>query len=223
MLLAGSTKKPLPVHSLNNLNLTALFVSRNRLGKLTGIFVALLLAGIMSGSCRNRMQDVEALTYRDTFPMESARDVEMVYSDSAVIKALVKSPMVNSYAGNDPYVIMPKGIAVFFYDSAMNVKTKLTAQYAIKYEKSDHMEVRNDVVVVNHIGEKLNTEHLVWDQKTRRIYSDVFVKITQTDRIVYGDGMDADESFDKWTIRKPKGTFYISMDDEPKSNAPKAK
>jgi LPS export ABC transporter protein LptC len=180
----------------------------------------LLFTGAILNACRNRIEDVHALTYRDTFPIESAKDVEMVYSDSAVIKALVKSPVVNRYAGDDPFIIMPKGLTVFFYDSAMRVKTKLTAHYAVKYEKSDHMEVRNDVVVVNHLGEKLNTEHLVWDQKSRSIYSDVFVKITQVDKVVYGEGMDADESFDKWVIRKPKGHFFINMDEETGTDKP---
>jgi LPS export ABC transporter protein LptC len=185
------------------------------------IVVGFLLSGtLILDSCHNHMEDINAITYRDTFPIESARDVEMVYSDSAIIKALVKSPVVNRYAGEDPYIIMPKGLTVLFYDSAMRVRTKLTAQYAIKYEKSDLMEVRNNVEVVNHIGEKLNTELLIWDQKKRKIYSNVFVKITQIDKVLFGDGMDADESFDKWTIRKPKGTFYIEMDEETEKQKP---
>jgi LPS export ABC transporter protein LptC len=181
----------------------------------------LVLGFLLFVSCRNRMQDIRAVAFQDTFPVESASDVEMIYSDSAVIKALMKSPVVNRYSGDNPYVIMPKGITVFFYDSAMRVKTKLTAGYAIKYEKSDMMEARNDVVVVNRIGEKLNTEHLVWNQKSQKISSDVLVKITQPDRILLGNGMDADESFEKWKIRKPSGTLYIKMDEETNADGSK--
>lgn len=178
----------------------------------TGIAMAFII--LLSLSCRNKIEDVQALNYRDTFPLESARDVEMIYSDSAEIKALMRSPLANRYGGEDPYLIMPEGIVVYFYDSAMQVKTKMSAGYAIKHEKSALMEARHDVVVINSLGEKLNTEHLVWDQSRRIIFSDVFVKITRKDEVVYGQGLEADESFDKWVIKKPKGTFYINVSDQ---------
>ena len=83
------------------------------------------------------------------------------------------------------------------------------------------MEAKNNVVVVNQIGEKLNTEHLIWDEKKRRIYSNDFVKITKKDEIVIGEGMEADESFDKWVIRKPKATFFINVDEEKSTDGEK--
>lgn len=177
------------------------------------ITIMILAIAITLSACKNSIEEINILTYRDTFPAESAHDVKMIYSDSARIKAMLKSPIVNSYSGEDSYIVFPKGLTVFFFDSAMQVKTSLTARYAIKYEKSDIMEARNDVVVVNQIGERLNTEHLVWDQNRKLIYTKVFVKITKKDEVVYGDGMEADESFDKWTIKKPKGEFFINTDE----------
>lgn len=178
------------------------------------ILAASLLIGCMLCSCKNSIEDINALTYKDTFPIESAHDVEMIYSDSGVVMALLKAPIVNRYGGEEPFIILPKGMTVYFFDSVMRVKTSITARYAIKYEKSQLMEARNDVVVVNHIGERLNTERLIWNQERKKIYSDVFVKVTREDEVLYGEGLDADESFDKWNIRKPKGTFYINVDEE---------
>lgn len=176
--------------------------------------IAVLALLLLAGSCRNKIEDIQALNYRDTFPLESARDVEMIYSDSAEVKAMVRSPLVNRYGGEDPYLVLPEGVKVYFYDSVLNVKTRLSAGYAIKHERSQLMEARYDVVVINSAGEKLNTEHLVWDQSRKIIFSDVFVKITRKDEVIYGQGLEADESFDKWVIKKPKGTFYISMEDQ---------
>jgi len=177
--------------------------------------IVLLFSMLMLGSsCRNKIEDIQALNYRDTFPLEAARDVEMIYSDSAEVQALLKTPLMNRYGGEDPYLIMPEGLKLYFYDSAMRVKTSLSAGYAIKHEKSELMEARHDVVVINQLGEKLNTERLIWDQTRRIIYSDVFVKITRKDEVLYGQGLEADESFDKWVIKKPKGTFYMNVDDK---------
>ncbi len=173
--------------------------------------IVFVLSGIVvfSYSCKNKMEDINAIKITDTFPISTGANVEIIYSDSAKIQTIIKTPYLKTYAGKNPYNEMPRGINAVFYDTNMKVKTRLTSKYAIKYEKSDVMEAKNDVVVVNEKGEKLNTEHLIWDAKKRKIYTDVFVRITTADKIFFGDGMDADDSFLKWTIRKPRGTFYI--------------
>lgn len=175
--------------------------------------IVLAFLGMALCSCKNKMEDIEAITFVDTFPQETVKNVEIIYSDSAKVKAILKAPLYKRYVGKNPYIEMPKGVNVIFYDSIMRVKTHLTAKYAIKYDKKNVMEAKNDVVVVNEKGEKLNTEKLIWDENRRKIYTDVFVKITTNDKIIYGEGMDADDSFLKWKIQKVSGTFYISTDD----------
>ncbi len=175
----------------------------------------LVLSGIVvfSFSCKNKLEDINAITITDTFPVSAGVNIESIYSDSAKIQTRLKAPLIKSYTGKTPYTEWPKGIDVIFYDSLMKIKTHITSKYAIKYGKKNIMEAKNDVVVINEKGERLNTEHLIWDSKRRKIYTDVFVRITTTDKVFYGDGMDADDSFLKWTIRKPRGTFYINDDE----------
>jgi hypothetical protein len=38
------------------------------------------------------------------------------------------------------------------------------------------------------------------------------VTITTPDKILYGEGMEADEKFYNWTIKKPRGEMYINED-----------
>ncbi|MEI6122318.1 MAG: LPS export ABC transporter periplasmic protein LptC [Bacteroidota bacterium] len=163
-------------------------------------------------SCKNKLEDINAITFVDTAPVEIGKNVEIIYSDSGKIQAITKAPLYKRYKGKNPYYEMPNGVNVVFYDSVMRVKTHLTSKYAIKYDKKNVMEAKNDVVVVNEKGEQLNTEHLIWDEARRKIYTEVFVKITTADKIFYGDGMDADDSFLKWVIKKPRGTFYINTE-----------
>jgi LPS export ABC transporter protein LptC len=179
----------------------------------TGFVFAITGIMFLSYSCKNKLEDINAITINDTFPVETGINVEIITSDSAKIQAILKAPLYKRYKGKNPYVEMPKGINAVFYDSLMRVKTRLTSKYAIKYDKLNVMEVMNDVVVINEKGEQLNTEHLIWDQKKRRIYNNVFVKITSTDKVFLGDGLDADDSFLKWIIKKPRGTFFIKDDE----------
>jgi LPS export ABC transporter protein LptC len=71
------------------------------------------------------------------------------------------------------------------------------------------MEAKRNVVVVNEKGDKLNTEHLIWDKNTRMIRTEEFVKITTEDEIIMGNGMEADEHFTKYKIKQIKGIISI--------------
>jgi LPS export ABC transporter protein LptC len=61
----------------------------------------------------------------------------------------------------------------------------------IEYPDNKILEAKNDVVVINENGEKLNTEQLFWDQKEQKITSNTFVKITRKTEIIMGDGLES--------------------------------
>jgi len=164
---------------------------------------------IFFSSCQNDIKIINTIGEKELLPVESAKDVETIYSDSGQILVIVKAPLLNRFEGEKVYIEMPKGVKVNFYDSVMHVKSKLTANYAISYERERIMEAKNDVIVINEKQEQLNTEHLVWDQKKGIIYSDKFVKINTGKEILWGEGLEADERFDKWKIKKPKGSITV--------------
>lgn len=176
----------------------------------------LLLSSILlisAISCENDLSQVKNISAVNSTPTESAKNIELIRSDSGKIQMLLTSPVLNKFLGGDPYMEFPKGIKILFYDSLMNVRTTLTANYAIKYDGKKMMEARNDVVIINHDkNERINTEHIVWDQQRKIIYSDVFVKRTSADEVLYGDGFDADENFNSYTLRNPRGIFTIDKE-----------
>lgn len=67
--------------------------------------------------------------------------------------------------------------------------------------------------MVNEKNEKLNTEHLIWNERTKKIYSDDFVKITTPDEIIFGNGFEADQDFSRYKIMKIKGTINLKKSD----------
>jgi LPS export ABC transporter protein LptC len=162
-------------------------------------------------SCENDPVEVNLVGAVANGPVQSGKDVELIYSDSAKIKVKLFAPQLDKYEGDNPRNELPKGVKVEFFDDRMQVKTKLTANYGIQYEREKKVEVKNDVVVVNEKGEQLNTEHLVWDEQTRKIYTEAFVKITTASEVIFGEGLEANEDFSTYTIKNIKGT--ITKDD----------
>lgn len=155
------------------------------------------------------MKEVEQLTQKEKLPLKKGKNVQLIYSEKAAVKIKVSAPKMEEYASENPYLEMSEGIEVIFFDSLKQVNTTLTANYAIHRINENIMEAKNDVVVVNEKGEKLNTEHLVWKQDSAKIYSDEFVKITTEDEILMGEGFEANEDFTKWKINKIKGTILL--------------
>lgn len=170
---------------------------------------AVLMIAFLLFSCRPDMQTVESLTRADDSPIESTFDMELVYTEAARIVMTLSAPRMDRYEGEENYLEMPEGMEVFFFDSLMNVTSRMSARYAISYDDRDLIEARNDVVVVNERQEKLNTEQLTWDRSQGIIFSEKFVRVTTEDEVIYGDGLEADERFDQWEIKKPRGTFLI--------------
>jgi len=155
------------------------------------------------------MKTIREIGLRDTFPTEIMTDGEMLYSDSGRVQVLVKTPLIKRYDKEKQYMEMPIGVKVFFFDSALIANSWLIAKYAKSYDNDNKLEARKNVIVVNDKGERLDTERLVWDTEKKIIYSDRFVKITTKDKILFGDGMEADERFDKWKILNPTGSIEI--------------
>lgn len=158
-------------------------------------------------SCVNKESEVEKVTQEENLPVESTYDSEIFFTEHAKLKVKAFAPEMHRYNGEEIYNEMPKGVLVIFYDSAQVESSRLTSNYAIDKVSLNIMEAKNDVVIYNAEGEQLNTEHLIWDRKERKIYSDEFVKITTEDEIIMGEGFESNELFTKYKILKPKGTI----------------
>ncbi len=190
-------------------------LSRTVTGHLAKLLAAMLLPALFSlYSCKNDISTVSVLL-ADTLPAESAKDIQLVYSDSAEVAVIVKSPVMHRFEGNEPYLDFPKGVEVVFYNKGLKEKSKLTCRHAKVFENTKIMEAYSKVEIRSlEKEEKLNTEHLVWDERQGKIYTNEFVKITTKDKVLYGHGFESDQNFDHWIIRKPTGSFALENEAE---------
>ena len=169
----------------------------------------LLSLSLLFCSCENDLAIVKSLMVDEKFPAEVLSDAVVLYSDSAILKARLTAPKMEHYLEKEPYVELTEGINLVFYSEDGEITSHLTANYAINYERQDRMEAKGDVVFINEVGEKLNTEHLIWNQKEERIYSEQFVKITTADEIIWGEGFESNQSFTNFKIKHIKGTILV--------------
>ncbi|OFX72064.1 MAG: LPS export ABC transporter periplasmic protein LptC [Bacteroidetes bacterium GWE2_29_8] len=161
-------------------------------------------------SCENKIEEINRVTsVYSSLPALSNKNIELVYTDSGNPVIKLKAPLLNRFDNENPIVEMPKGVNVLFYEDNGSVKSSINAKYGVIYESKNIIEVRNNVVVINSKGEKLETEYLIWEQDKQVISSNVFVKVSTGGEVIYGDGFVADQEFEKWEVIKPKGIIAI--------------
>jgi LPS export ABC transporter protein LptC len=162
-------------------------------------------------SCQTNRNEVMSIGKNSITPQLSGKEVTMLYSDSTVLKIRLQAPQMQKFEKGvkEPMTIMPKGLFVTFFDPQQKVTTTLKADYGIRYERSQRMEVKYNVEVVNVNGEKLNTEHLTWDEQKQKIISNAFVKITTAKEIITGNGLESNQDFTQYEIKEITGTIRL--------------
>lgn len=175
------------------------------------IFLLTTTCSLLLFSCKTNRDEVMAIGKKTIMPSQTGKDITMLYSDSTVLKIKLMAPQMQMYEKDvkEKITILPKGVFVVFYDETGKETSTLKADYAVRYETSKRMEAKYNVEVVNVNGEKLNTEHLVWNEKTKKISSDAFVKITTAKEIIMGKGLDANQDFTQYEIKEITGTIRV--------------
>lgn len=169
----------------------------------------LILVLIFTSCKKNKLEEVESLTKKSLPPTEVANGVELIYSDSARVKAKLNAPKMVRYLTDNPSIEMPDGLLIKFYDTSLNETSMLRANYGIRYLNTEITEVRGDVQVVNVQGDTLNTEELYWNQAEEKVYSPKFVKVKRKDEIILADGFESDINFTKYTFKNITGIISL--------------
>jgi LPS export ABC transporter protein LptC len=190
----------------------------NRSNLIKLLSVAALFAGaatLFLGCKKNNIEEIKAFYTSESFPIQEATNFETLFTDSGQVRFSLKAPKLLRYeADGRDYIEFPEGLELVKYDEHKKVISSITANYARQYVADRKWEAKNNVVATNANGDTLKTEILYWEEKEEKIYTDEFVKIIRADQIITGIGFTSDQKMQNWKIRDPKGTIYVSMNNQ---------
>ncbi len=170
------------------------------------------LLGLMSFmACEELPADPTKLSAEELdVEMETTTDVELIYSDSAVVNVIVKAnKMLTNTKRGDKKQVFPNGVDVDFFDPKGRVQSELTCKMATRFEKDKRILMQDSVVWKSGKGEVLDTEELIWDERNQKVFSKRLVKITTAQDVIHGYGFEADQGFTKWKIIRPQGEMGV--------------
>ncbi len=175
-----------------------------------------MLFFVLLQSCSSDLEKVKEIQIStdDNFPVESLEGARLIYSDSAIVRVVLHAANMERFVGQEANLKLSNGLHVYFYNPLGKPESELKAQEATIDEVNNIMEAVNQVQVLNSQGDLLETEHLIWNQETEKVYTEEFVKITTKDEVIFGKGLESNQDFTKYVIKKISGTIMLNNSDE---------
>jgi LPS export ABC transporter protein LptC len=165
-------------------------------------------------SCSNDIEEIKALTEDKKIASQTILQGTFFYTENGRLLNKLEAAKLDRYEGEEGYLDVSGGFTLTMYDSAEQVEATLKAQSGIFYELENKLEARENVILENREGSKLNTEELIWMQDSDKVYTDKYVTITTPDATIHGKGLVSDTRFRKRQIKQVTGK--IKVDDPSK-------
>jgi LPS export ABC transporter protein LptC len=181
-----------------------------RIRNLVGV-IALAALLILPVACQSdQPQYVRKFKNRATVPGMFTDSVTMLISDSGVIRYRVTSEVWKIYdKAPDPYWYYPRKVYFEKFNDSLRTESMVQSDTAKYFTNRKLWELRKNVKIINLRGDKFETSLLYWDQLSRRIYSDSFIRIEQDGLVMKGYGFESNEQLTIYKILKPTGDLPV--------------
>jgi LPS export ABC transporter protein LptC len=167
---------------------------------------------LLAAACDSIRKETRQIVTQDDVAVEVSHGVEILYSDSAYVRVRVTGPLLLNYTDHDdPRQEFPETIRIEFLEPDLSIKSVLTSKKAVRRQEKSEIIARDSVVMTTAKQEKLETEELTWNEKTAKVYTEKFVKVTKPGEIIYGYGLEASQDFSYWKITVPKGRIKVDQ------------
>ncbi|WP_400076680.1 LPS export ABC transporter periplasmic protein LptC [Winogradskyella sp. R77965] len=165
-------------------------------------------------SCTNDFDKVQKIGILQNQPIGVAENIDVKYTkveeDTTVrLLANLLSPKMLDYSNRDfKFSEFPEGIELKVYDENNN-KTTITSNYAIVYNDTDIIDLRDDVVVATHDGDTLYTDQLYYNEKLEWTFTNEPFIFKRASGKTHGYGFDSDKTFKKFQMHEMGGDFEL--------------
>ena len=169
-------------------------------------------------SCEGNYKNIQKMNLKDEAPVAIGKNINLKYTDSGKVTVNLLAQRLNDYSNYEfPYQEFPKGIVLYFWEG--NEKSVITADYAIKYEATNMVDLRDNVKIVTNDSIVLKASQLYWDQKNEWLFTDQAYTIKFADGS-YNDGaqFDSSQDFTTFLSRKNKGVQFIDKNETTNGN-----
>lgn len=147
-------------------------------------------------------------------------NVNTYISDSGYTRYHITAPQWGMYEdAADPLWKFPDGIFLEQFDRDLNPTSTIRSDSARYLSQKRIWRLDGNVVMVNTAGDSFLTQQVYWNQVRREVYSDSFIHIVRSDRIIEGYGFTSNEQMTSYTVNKPTGIFPSTRKEQEQTSA----
>lgn len=159
------------------------------------LLVVTVFAVTLFFGCESNFKEVQKINFSEFIPTGDADKVNLKYTDSGRISAILVSPKMLDYSSvNFPFTEFPKGIDVTLHD-VKGKKTFIKSNYAVSYKVTNIIDLQGNVKITSQDGQILETEQLFYDQKNEWFFTEKSFKFTDPKGVSNGQGIDFSKDF----------------------------
>jgi len=159
------------------------------------LLLVIVIALTFFMGCESNFKEVQKINFSEFVPSGEAEGINLKYTDSGRITAILVSPKMKEYASVDsPFTDFPKGIDVTIYDKN-NKRTFIKSDYATSYKLTNIIDLKGNVKITSQDGQILETDQLYFDQKNDWFYTEKSFKFTDPKGVSNGQGIDFSKDF----------------------------
>lgn len=172
--------------------------------------LALAALGTAVSCSEDRHSYVPNASDPDAVPTMATTGVETFISDSGYTRYHISTPLWQIFdEADEPYWRFPDGLELQQYDEHRRPAANIVCDSAVYLSRRRLWQLDGHVVMVNTLRDSFLTQQLFWDQSRSKVYSDSFIHIVKSDRIIEGYGFESDQNMTSYTVNHPTGIIPV--------------
>lgn len=164
---------------------------------------------------RRQMQPVETTILaegnRADVPTMTTYDSNIIHTDSGYPRYHATAQVYYSFDNApEPFWRFDKGAFIEQYDNDRNVVATLQCDSAVYLQRPQIWDCIGNVRINNINGDKFLTNRMFYDVRAQKIYSDSFIHIEKSDRIIEGYGFRSNSAITDYEVHRPTMILPVS-------------
>lgn len=169
------------------------------------MIIIAVIAALIILSKKKEEEHVAPMDYDpEITPTMYTTDATSYVSDSGYTRYYIETTQWYIFdEAREPNWKFPEGLYGEKFDNDMNVVSTFECDSAIYLSSPKLWELIGNVRINSEGGDRFLTQHLFWDTSRHKMYSDSFIHIEKSDRIIEGYGFISDERITDYVVNRP--------------------
>lgn len=173
-----------------------------------------ILLSLLLLSCKNDPEAAKKFDNPEDVQVEISEDIRLIHSEKGITDAIITAPIMHRLTVNENKTIFPKGLQIELFEEGSPTAI-IQAGFGERDEHSRLLKMTGGVSMINHKQERMDSENLLWNEKTETITIEGKVKVTTPTDIIEGYGLVSDDKFQNYKLSKITGIVNIEDDNVP--------